>query len=82
MAVPGPRHVAEIGCGCGSSLLPVLTTNPESTATITDVSDTCILQLRAAAEAMGVDTGRRIVRSFACDSSDPKQVCDEDFGSF
>lgn len=28
-----PLHVAEIGCGCGSSLLPVLKANPSSRAT-------------------------------------------------
>ena len=61
----------EIGCGCGSSILPVLTFNPQATVTLTDVSSTCISQLRAAAASMGVDASR-IFSSFACDSTDPE----------
>ena len=71
MATPGPMHVMEIGCGCGSSILPVLASNPQAKATITDVSPTCISQLHAAASSMGVDPETRIISSFACDSTDP-----------
>lgn len=28
LAEPGALHVAEIGCGCGSSILPVMANNP------------------------------------------------------
>ena len=74
LALPGPAHIMEIGCGCGSSMLPVLAANPEAVATVTDVSPTCIAQLRVAAEAMGIDAGARIASAFACDSTDPGQA--------
>ena len=70
LSAPGPMHVMEIGCGCGSSILPVLASNPLATATVTDVSSTCISQLHAAASAMGIDPATRLISSFACDSTD------------
>jgi hypothetical protein len=48
----------------------VLASNPLSTATVTDVSSTCISQLHAAASAMGIDPATRLISSFACDSTD------------
>ncbi len=65
------RHVAEIGAGCGSSLLPVLKANPEAVATATDISATCLLQLAAAAQREGIDVAAR-VRAFVADSTDPR----------
>jgi len=49
-----PLHVVELGCGCGSSLLPVLRHNPSARATACDISGTSIDQLRLAAADAGV----------------------------
>ncbi|KXZ54894.1 hypothetical protein GPECTOR_4g966 [Gonium pectorale] len=62
-------HVAEIGCGCGSSILPVLKANPGARATCTDISTTCLDQLLAAAAAEGVPRER--VAVFPADATDP-----------
>jgi len=60
-------HVAEIGCGCGSALLPVLKANPTSRGTACDVSPTAIELLKVAAEREGIDVHR--IHSFAYDAS-------------
>ncbi|PNH08537.1 Methyltransferase-like protein 2 [Tetrabaena socialis] len=64
-----PLHVAEIGCGCGSSILPVLKANATSRTTCTDISTTCLEQLRAAAAAEGLSPDRLTL--FAADATDP-----------
>lgn len=52
------RRIAEVGCGCGSALLPVLAANPAATALACDISPTALRLLRQAAERAGVDQGR------------------------
>ncbi|KAG1674474.1 hypothetical protein FOA52_003079 [Chlamydomonas sp. UWO 241] len=70
-----PLHVIEIGCGCGSSILPVLANNPDVWATLTDVSSTCIEQLRGAGAAMGLPQHQLdALSSFVCDSSLPSEA--------
>ncbi|KAG2498189.1 hypothetical protein HYH03_003943 [Edaphochlamys debaryana] len=63
------EHVAEIGCGCGSAILPVLKANPGARSTCTDISTTCLDQLLAAAAAEGIDRSRLSV--FPADATDP-----------
>ena len=53
-----PLHVAEIGCGCGSSLLPVLKSNPNSRATACDLSPAAIKLFQQAAEKAGISSDR------------------------
>ncbi|GAX80389.1 hypothetical protein CEUSTIGMA_g7828.t1 [Chlamydomonas eustigma] len=73
-------HVMEIGCGCGSSILPVLAANRSVTATVTDVSTTSTEQLVHAACCMGIlppdvlvpGAATPKIKSFICDSSDPE----------
>ncbi|KAL4534083.1 hypothetical protein Ndes2437B_g03383 [Nannochloris sp. 'desiccata'] len=60
-------HIAEIGCGCGSALLPVLKANPTARATACDVSSTAIELLKLAAEREGIDLNR--IHSFPYDAS-------------
>lgn len=67
---PGPLHVAEIGCGCGSSLFPVLNANSGAVVTATDVSPTCIDQFKQAATTYGIQP-QRIKSTFVVDASDP-----------
>ncbi|GLC53060.1 hypothetical protein PLESTB_000703600 [Pleodorina starrii] len=61
-------HVAEIGCGCGSSILPVLKANPAARTTCTDISTTCLAQLRDAAATEGIALSRLSV--FPADATD------------
>lgn len=65
----GLQHVVEIGCGCGSAMLPVLKANPQAQATVSDVSSTCLEQLKAAATAAGMDMSR--INAFVADGTDP-----------
>jgi methyltransferase-like protein 6 len=65
--VRGPIHVAEIGCGCGSALLPVLKTNPEARVTACDLSPTAVQLFLQATERAGIDKGR--VTAFSHDAS-------------
>lgn len=58
---------------CFAAFLLTCQANNTSTATVTDVSSTCIQQLRDAAAAMGIDEARRI-SSFVCDSTDPDEA--------
>ena len=51
-----PLHVAEIGCGCGSALLPVLKANKESRATACDLSPAAIELFKVAAEKEGISS--------------------------
>lgn len=60
-------HVAEIGCGCGSALLPVLKANPAARVTACDVSPTAIELLKVAAERERIDLNR--IHSFPYDAS-------------
>lgn len=60
-------HVAEVGCGCGSSLLPVLKSNPSAVATAVDVSPTAIDLLLEAATRCGIESHR--IRAFVLDAS-------------
>lgn len=63
------KHVVEIGAGCGSSLLPILRAQPEATATACDVSSTCLDQLNAAVQLLGMKPER--CRTFVADGTDP-----------
>eukprot|EP00798_Chlamydomonas_sp_ICE-L_P020350 gene20350-27112_t len=63
-----PLHVVELGAGCGSSILPVLTANETATTAVTDVSATCLVQLRTAAQSMGISQDR--IADFVADSCD------------
>jgi methyltransferase-like protein 6 len=64
----GPAlHVAEVGCGCGSALLPVLKANPSAIATAVDVSPTAIRLFLEAATRCGIDNDR--IRAFVLDAS-------------
>ncbi|GLI67403.1 hypothetical protein VaNZ11_011592 [Volvox africanus] len=63
------EHVAEIGCGCGSSILPVLKANNAARTTCTDISTTCLEQLLGAAAAEGIAPSRLNV--FPADATDP-----------
>jgi SAM-dependent methyltransferase len=64
-----PLHILEIGCGCGSSLLPVLKGNPSARVTATDLSPTAVQLLREAAGRAGVAQER--YTAFACNAADP-----------
>ena len=66
-------RVAEIGAGAGASILPVLRANPSCTVVLTDISATCLLQLREAAQACGLHASR-IESTFVADASDPGQL--------
>ncbi len=74
-------HVLEIGCGYGSSLLPVLKANPTCHVTACDVSPTAVQLLLNAAHDIGA--GHR-VHGFAMDGATggvPSGVgCGEDGG--
>ena len=63
------QHVLEIGCGCGSSLLPVLKANPAARVTATDISPTAVRLFRDAAARAGIAEDR--YEAFACDAADP-----------
>jgi methyltransferase-like protein 6 len=67
-----PKLVVEIGCGCGSSLLPVLKANAGAHALGTDVSSTCLEQLRAAAAAEGINASR--LELFTADGTELEQM--------
>ena len=60
-------HVAEIGCGCGSALLPVLKANPDVKVTACDLSPTAVELFKAAADRAGIDPGR--INAFPFDAS-------------
>ena len=51
--------IGEVGCGCGSALIPVLRDNPTATAVACDVSGTAIQVFRdAAVPGAGIDASR------------------------
>lgn len=52
------QHIFEIGCGCGSSLLPILKANITSRVTATDLSPTAVRLFCEAAEMAGIDRAR------------------------
>ena len=60
------QHVFEIGCGCGSSLLPILKANITSRVTATDLSPTAVRLFCKAAEVAGIDRAR--YEAFALDA--------------
>ena len=60
------QHIFEIGCGCGSSLLPILKANPTSRVTATDLSPTAVRLFCEAAEIAGIDKTR--YEAFALDA--------------
>ena len=66
-----PQHIVEIGCGAGSSLLPVLKANPKCRATGTDLSPTAIGMCKEAAKSAGIAQDR--ITAFAFDSTDVKK---------
>lgn len=51
-------HIAEIGCGCGSALLPILKSNPNAIATACDVSSTAVEVFQEMCTVAGIDSGR------------------------
>lgn len=51
-------HIVEIGCGCGSSLLPALKANPSCRVTATDISPTAVSMFQAAARQAGIEEQR------------------------
>ena len=53
-----PLHIAEIGCGCGSALLPILKANNTAIATAYDVSRTAIDVFRSVLSQAGVSEER------------------------
>ncbi|CAL8467539.1 g7077 [Coccomyxa elongata] len=65
-----PQHVLEIGCGCGSSLLPVLKANAAARVTATDLSPTAVRLFCDAAERAGIAADR--YTAFPCDAADPE----------
>ena len=46
MRIDPPPRVVELGCGVGSSLLPVLKANPGARAIATDISPAAVRRLR------------------------------------
>ncbi|GAB4817670.1 hypothetical protein N2152v2_004716 [Parachlorella kessleri] len=64
-----PQHFVEIGCGCGSSLLPVLRANPICRVTGCDISPTAVRLFLEAAARSGIDPAR--VSAFAWDAAEP-----------
>ncbi len=67
-----PQHFVEIGCGCGSSLLPVLKANPTCTVTGTDLSPTAVDMFKRAAAKAGIATHR--FTGYAADSTQADAV--------
>ena len=65
-----PQRFLELGCGCGSSLLPVLKANPTCHVTASDVSPTAVALLQQAASQAGIAPDRLCAR--VCDDSDPE----------
>ena len=63
------QHIFEIGCGCGSSLLPILKANITSRVTATDLSPTAVRLFCKAAEVAGIDRAR--YEAFALDAVAP-----------
>lgn len=64
-----PQHFLEIGCGCGSSLLPVLKANPTCSVTGSDLSPTAVHLFKQAAATAGIAADR--VTAYAADSTHP-----------
>jgi ubiquinone/menaquinone biosynthesis C-methylase UbiE len=67
-----PKLIVEIGCGCGASLLPVLKANGGARAVGTDISSTCLEQLRAASAAEGIGASR--LELFTADGTELEQM--------
>lgn len=61
------RKVLELGCGSGSSALPVVQQNKACEVTAIDFSEASVLQLRDAAGRLGLDSSR--FRAEVCDVS-------------
>ena len=60
-------HILELGCGCGSSLLPVLKANPTCRVTGSDISASAVAMLRRAAEQANIAPER--VATHVCDGA-------------
>ena len=75
-----PQHFLEIGCGCGSSLLPVLKANPSCRVTGTDLSPTAVQMFETAARKAGIAQDR--VTAFAADSTQPEAVASSSAGAY
>jgi methyltransferase-like protein 6 len=67
-----PQQFMEIGCGCGSSLLPVLKANPTCTVTGTDLSPTAVDMFKRAAAKAGIASHR--FTGYAADSTQADAV--------
>lgn len=65
------QHIFEIGCGCGSSLLPVLRVNRTAIVSGSDISGTCLQQLHRAAESVGIAADR--ISTFTSDATLPSE---------
>ena len=63
-----PQHLLELGCGCGSSLLPILKANPSCHVTASDVSATAVSLFQQAAAQAGIDPAR--IRTCVADDLD------------
>ena len=71
-----PQHFIEVGCGCGSSLLPILKANPGCRVTGTDISPTAVQLFATAAAKAGISVDR--IRAFSLDSTDP-ELCSREY---
>lgn len=63
-----PQHFVEIGCGCGSSIIPVLKANATCRATVSDLSPTAVAMLKQGAESAGISKDR--ILGFEFDATD------------
>lgn len=67
-----PLHtIGEIGCGCGSALIPVLRDNPHAIAVACDVSSTAIDVFESVCSSAGIERDR--IRLFVHSSGSPSQ---------
>ncbi len=62
-----PQRFVEIGCGCGSSVLPVLKANQRCHVIATDLSPTAITMLKTAANSADLSDSR--ITAYAADGA-------------
>ena len=67
-----PQRILELGCGCGSSLLPVLKANSSCHVTAIDLSPTAITMLKRAAKAAHIPDNR--ITAYAADATDSESL--------
>ena len=72
-----PHRIGEIGCGCGSALIPVLRENSEAIAVACDVSSTAIGVFNDMCLQAGIDAGR--VQLFVHSAGQPESVISSPF---